>query len=258
MRTRSAQTALFLLLATLLFHSCAWHPYPTGRGAYGGQSLYRPPVVPEQPAAAPLHEHTLEWTLRPLSSEEFYALSESDTELSPEELKNILARLNARAPYHVTEDIRQGRPLKVPVNFHAYRKWEPLSEKLTVGAGSNKLIVIVKELPFLAWYANGRRVDDTYACIGREGEETRAGSFTVLEKDADHYSRSYNNSFGKPAWMPWALRIYGTVWIHAGDVTQAKCSHGCIILPMDKAQALYAWADVGTEVLIVDSLDRLP
>jgi lipoprotein-anchoring transpeptidase ErfK/SrfK len=57
--------------------------------------------------------------------------------------------------------------------------------------------------------------------------------------------------------MPWALRIYGTVWIHAGDVTRGYCSPGCIVLPLETAEQLFDWADMGTAVLIVESLATL-
>ena len=73
------------------------------------------------------------------------------------------------------------------------------------------------------------------------------GVYKVEEKDPDHVSRSYSNSFGEPAWMPWAMRIYDHVWIHAGDVTGPKCSHGCIILPVDPAQEVYRLVKHGHE-----------
>jgi len=82
--------------------------------------------------------------------------------------------------------------------------------------------------------------------------------YKVEDKDPDHVSRSYSNSFGEPAWMPWAMRIYDHVWIHAGDVTGPKCSHGCIILPVDPAQEVYQWSDQDTKVIVVESLSNLP
>ncbi len=58
--------------------------------------------------------------------------------------------------------------------------------------------------------------------------------------------------------MPWALRIYGTVWIHAGDIASGHCSHGCVNLPIFSAMKLFDWATTGTPVLIVESLGALP
>jgi len=117
-----------------------------------------------------------------------------------------------------------------------------------------RFILIVKDLPHLGWYERGRLVGDTYVCVGKVDDTTREGLYTVKEKDLHHVSRSYPNAFGEPAPMPWALRIYGTVWIHAGDIMSGHCSHGCINLPIFPAMKLFDWATPGTPVLIVDSL----
>jgi hypothetical protein len=57
--------------------------------------------------------------------------------------------------------------------------------------------------------------------------------------------------------MPYALHVYGHVWIHAGDVVDGYCSHGCINVPLRQAQELFEWAERGTLVLIVQSLKDL-
>jgi hypothetical protein len=57
--------------------------------------------------------------------------------------------------------------------------------------------------------------------------------------------------------MPFALRIYERVWIHAGDIGAGNCSHGCINLPVMAAMDLFRWAKLGTTVVIVDSLSDL-
>ena len=109
----------------------------------------------------------------------------------------------------------------------------------------------------MGWYEAGRLAGDVQACIGRKGQDTEPGLYHVGEKDGVHRSRSYPNEYGTPAWMPYSLRVYGTVYIHAGNVFGNLCSHGCIILPIEKAEILYRWADSGTPVLIVESLDQL-
>lgn len=196
-------------------------------------------------------------TSRVVTNEELLQTSQKDPSLSPPVCREILARLNARAPYHISEDIRSGRSIKAPNDFKAYFDWTPLPKSISEFAAISKVIVVVKEYPFIGWYDKGRLQADSYACVGKMGEETEAGVYKVEEKDVDHVSRSYNNSFGRPAWMPWAMRIYDHVWIHAGDVTGAYCSHGCVILPVDRAQDLYAWADSDTWVVVIDSLEDL-
>ncbi len=117
---------------------------------------------------------------------------------------------------------------------------------------------MVKEIPFIGWYESGVLLADSQACIGDSGQDTKPGFYRVQEKDADHVSKSYPNDFGKPAWMPFSLRIYETVWIHAGNVFGARCSHGCVILPVEKAEILFRWADTATGVLVVESLKDVP
>ncbi len=197
------------------------------------------------------------WTTRIVKTDELLKVGRIDPALTPMACKEILARLNAKAPYRISDDISNKRPLKAPNDFRAYKDWSPLPKSIREFAGVPKAILIVKEYPFMGWYERGKLVKGTYACIGKPGEDTEVGVYKVEDKDPDHVSRSYSNSFGEPAWMPWAMRIYDHVWIHAGDVTGPKCSHGCIILPVDPAQEVYRWSNMGTRVLVLDSLAEL-
>lgn len=207
----------------------------------------------QQPAAT---DHG--WTTRVITDRELMQIYRHDPGLTPERCRRILAALNARAPYHISDDIRSQRPLKVPNDFAAHKEWTPLPSNAPPAMASlAKSILIVKDLPYIGWYERGLLKGDSYACVGRPGEVTEAGFYRVLDKDPDHVSRSYRNSYGEPAWMPWALRIYDHVWIHAGDVTGPYCSHGCIILPIESAQDVYHWADLGTVVVVVDALTDL-
>ena len=194
------------------------------------------------------------WTERVLTQQELERLGERDWDLSPSFAKRLLARLNVRDFDYIDEDIRNGRPIKVPNDFTAFKSWTPLQRYIPEVSQLPKFILIAKDTPFIGWYENGRLAGDTYICIGRQDDWTIAGIYSVLEKDIDHVSRSYPNAYGEPAPMPWALRIYQTVWIHAGDITRGHCSHGCVNLRMFSAMELFDWATPGTPVLIVDSL----
>lgn len=194
-------------------------------------------------------------TMRIITNQEIQRISAKDPELSPSVIRHMLSRINAKAAYYIDEDIRDGRPLIVPNNLRAYKKWSPLDPYIPEVAEIPKFILIVKDEYFIGWYEAGRLVGDTHVCIGKKDGWTRAGIYTVKEKDIDHVSRSYTNAYGQPALMPWALRIYEHVWIHAGDITEGNCSHGCINLPVFEAPKLFDWADRGTAVLIVESLD---
>lgn len=213
-------------------------------------------TAPVDPARPPKPRET-GWTHRVITEDELADLYVNDPQLSPEEVKRILSRLNIRDRYLIGDDIRQKRPMKVPNDFRAYKDWSPLP---AVKAELNrwpKSILVVKNLSYLAWYEQGRQVGNTMVCLGVQGQETKTGVFPVLEKDPDHHSRSYKNSYGEDAWMPWALRIYEVVWIHAGDITGKLCSHGCVSVPLEDAEGLFQWTDVGTPVVIVESLDEV-
>ncbi len=200
----------------------------------------------------------LTWTQRVITEKELQKLSEKDMDLSPSASLRILAKLNARDFDYIAQDIQERRPLKVPKDFSAFKNWTPL-DKYIAGVGDlPKFILIVKDLPHIGWYEKGRLVGDTYVCVGKIDGATKEGLYTIKEKDLTHVSKSYPNAFGEPAPMPWALRIYGTVWIHAGDIVAGHCSHGCVNLPIFSAMKLFEWASAGTPVLIVDSLGSVP
>jgi hypothetical protein len=196
-------------------------------------------------------------TVRPVTEEELSRIAKRDPDLSPSVARHILARINTRAPYYIAEDIKNGRAIKVPNDFSAFKDWTPLPKYIPAIAGVPKFIVIVKEIPFAGWYERGRLVGDSHACIGRTSGWTEAGLYTVKDKVVNKVSRSYTNAYGQPSPMPWALRIYGLVWIHAGDITDGNCSRGCINLPLLPAVELFKWADSGTPVLVLESLKDL-
>lgn len=197
------------------------------------------------------------WTERVITERELEKLSRKDPELSPSTARAILARLNNRAKYYIKEDIENGRPLKVPNNFSAFKYWSPMPVYISEVSDVSKFILVVKDIPFIAWYENGKLIGDAEICIGKKEGLTQAGVYRVENKDADHISRSYPNAFGEPAPMPWALRIYDHVWIHAGDIAKGYCSHGCINLPLMPAADLFKWADSRTVVIVAESLNSL-
>ncbi len=107
---------------------------------------------------------------------------------------------------------------------------------------------------------------------GREGYDTPAGNYRVIEKDIDHRSSIYgayvrdgmivrenvdarkdprpaDSTFvGAP--MPYFLRIIGGIGLHAGYLPGYPASHGCIRMPESKAKRFFEAAKVGTPVTI--------
>ena len=95
-------------------------------------------------------------------------------------------------------------------------------------------------------YRNGVRIGVTTVSSGKEGYETPMGVFTILEKDKDHRSRTYDN-----APMPYNLRLsWKGVALHAGNLPGYPASHGCVRLPMEFAKKLFAAMPMGGTVVI--------
>ena len=80
----------------------------------------------------------------------------------------------------------------------------------------------------------------------RDGYETPTGVFTILEKDEDHRSRTYDN-----APMPYQQRLtWGGVALHAGGLPGYPESHGCVPLPMAFSKILFDAMPMGGTVVI--------
>ncbi len=95
-------------------------------------------------------------------------------------------------------------------------------------------------------YRNGVRIGVTTVSSGKEGYETPMGVFTILEKDRDHRSRTYDN-----APMPYNLRLtWKGVALHAGNLPGYPASHGCVRLPMEFAKKLFTTMPMGGTVVI--------
>ena len=215
-------------------------------------------TVPSKKAATPREtKPNLTITERVVTEQELQKIAARDPSMSRLFCLDILARLNGKARNYIIDDIKAKQRIKAPTDLFAYRNWTPLPRSMAGRVGVPKFILIVKDIPFVGWYENGILIGDGQICIGKMSGWTHAGFYNVMQKDPDHISQSYTNAYGQPAFMPFALWIYARVWIHAGDVTGGYCSHGCINLTVPAAESLYDWADIGTPVLIIESLKDL-
>ncbi len=97
-------------------------------------------------------------------------------------------------------------------------------------------------------YRNGVIIGATTVSTGKPGHETPTGVFTILEKDVDHHSSTYNN-----APMPYMERLtWSGVALHAGRLPGYPASHGCVRMPYEFAQLLFAETKKGMTVVISD------
>jgi len=111
---------------------------------------------------------------------------------------------------------------------------------------------------------------------GKEGHDTPAGNYKVIQKDKEHASTLYgewvdiktgavinddvDTSVNKKpppgakyvgAPMPNFLRITGGVGMHAGYLPGVAASHGCIRMPLFMSENFFANAQIGTPVTIL-------
>lgn len=98
-------------------------------------------------------------------------------------------------------------------------------------------------------YRNGVRIGVTTISSGKPGFATPGGVFTILEKDIDHRSRTYDN-----APMPYQQRLtWKGVAMHAGNLPGYPASHGCVRMPLEFSKLMFATTTMGGTVVIANS-----
>jgi len=81
---------------------------------------------------------------------------------------------------------------------------------------------------------------------GQKGRETPAGIFSVLQKDADHYSNMYDD-----AYMPHMQRLtWSGIALHGGVLPGYPASHGCVRMPYEFAGRLFDMTKLGLRVIV--------
>lgn len=140
-------------------------------------------------------------------------------------------------------------------------------------SGSPRMVIRLGEQK-VYFYKDNQLAGVSPISSGREGMATRAGSFSVIEKDRDHSSSWFGDYVSKDgtvlkreidvrkdarppgalfdaARMPFFMRITGAIGMHEGYLPGYPASHGCIRLPHRMAEIFYHNSSVGTPVKIV-------
>lgn len=111
-------------------------------------------------------------------------------------------------------------------------------------------VVVVVSLPeqMAHVYRGGVRIGRSTISSGKAGHETPTGVFPILQKRREHYSNLYNN-----APMPFMQRLtWDGVALHAGKIPGYPASHGCVRLPHEFAEQLFAITEHGVNVVVAD------
>lgn len=111
--------------------------------------------------------------------------------------------------------------------------------------GSVEVVVSLEDQKAYVYRA-GQLIGVSTISSGKDGKETPAGIFPILEKKRTHFSRKYDN-----APMPFMQRLdrWG-IALHAGAIPGYRASRGCVRLPSAFAAKLFAMTDVGDRVVI--------
>jgi len=115
-----------------------------------------------------------------------------------------------------------------------------------LGSGGPALVVVNLETQRLVLFRNGVPVGASTVSSGKTGHETPTGVFTILQKNRDHRSKTYNN-----APMPNMQRLTPRgIALHAGNLPGYPASHGCVRLPLAFSKLLYGSTQLGMTVVI--------
>lgn len=112
------------------------------------------------------------------------------------------------------------------------------------------VIIVNIRARVLSVYRDGVEIGRSNIVYGADNAPTPMGTFPILEKDADRWSRTYD------APMPHSLRLTADwVAIHGSDATgDDAASRGCVGLPREFAALLFDAVRVGDRVTIWDGV----
>lgn len=116
-------------------------------------------------------------------------------------------------------------------------------------AASGAISVLISIPDQRAYVFRGRRlIAASSVSTGSDENPTPTGTFTILQKNAQHRSNLYDD-----APMPYMQRLtWDGVALHAGANPGFPASHGCIRLPTAFAKKLFAATRLGATVEVTD------
>ncbi|MEO0464669.1 MAG: L,D-transpeptidase family protein [Pseudomonadota bacterium] len=134
--------------------------------------------------------------------------------------------------------------LSIPPGPFRYGDWY---WDASAGPAKGKLVVTVDlDARVISVFRDGHEIGTAVALLGTKKHPTPLGTFPILTKEKDNISEKYDN-----APMPWTLRLtWDGIAIHGSPVINGYASHGCIGVPDEFAEKLFAIARRGDKVYI--------
>jgi hypothetical protein len=111
------------------------------------------------------------------------------------------------------------------------------------GTGRHIEVDLARQVALLV--DRGRVVRTVHVSTGAPSSATPRGSYTVFRKEARSWSVPFR------IWLPYASYFTGGIAFHeSADVPAYPASHGCVRVPAADARAVYAFASMGTRVVV--------
>lgn len=117
------------------------------------------------------------------------------------------------------------------------------------GAPQGRVVITVDlAAQVLSIFRAGYEIGTAVIIYGDERVPTPTGRFSILMKDAHHFSATYDH-----APMPYTLRLTKDgVSIHGSEIADGNVTHGCIGLPLAFARKLFDAAHLGDLVIVTN------
>ena len=113
-------------------------------------------------------------------------------------------------------------------------------------------IIAILDFQRLYVFDGEELVGFTTISSGKKGHETPTGVFTILQKEAEHYSSIYES-----APMPFMQRLtWDGIALHAGKIPGVPASHGCIRMPMAFAKSLFGVTKLDQQVIVLKDTSK--
>ncbi len=136
--------------------------------------------------------------------------------------------------------------VSAPAEAKKDRVQKPVEEPIADVGNEPMILVVSLSKQKVDIYRGLTLVTSSSVSTGMPGHATKAGVFSILEKQRIHHSNIYS---GAP--MPWMNRItWSGTALHAGVVPGYPASHGCIRLPFSFAPKLFQVTTVGDNVVV--------
>jgi lipoprotein-anchoring transpeptidase ErfK/SrfK len=111
--------------------------------------------------------------------------------------------------------------------------------------GTGRVIEVFRAKGVTLLVNDSRLVRAVHSSSGKPGLQTPSGTYQVFRKERDSWSRPYR------VWLPYASYFNGGIAFHGySSVPSYPASHGCIRIPTSEAAFVYAFAKLGTRVVV--------